>query len=124
MLRALIPAGFMPVAGAHGLEIGFCPDAAALPPGLAAAADPHAHRHHHHHHDTAGGTHGSDPSTAMHQAPCLFAASAMLAGAPAAAFVPAQALPGRGPRAAEPGSRVFVPSILRAQSARGPPADI
>src|SRR5947199_10197758 len=37
LLRALIPFGFMPLAGANGLTIGFCPGAGALPAGLAAA---------------------------------------------------------------------------------------
>jgi hypothetical protein len=114
-LRALIPAGFMPVAGAQGLGIEFCPDAAALPPGLARPADAFAHHHHHH---SAG---GSEPSSAIHHAPCLFAASATLAAAPDAASVPGQPAVGRGLSGHALSARPFVPSIIRAQSPRAPP---
>src|SRR5437764_884661 len=37
LLRALIPFGFMPLIGASGLTLGFCPGEGALPAGLAAA---------------------------------------------------------------------------------------
>src|SRR5437764_8172396 len=36
LLRALIPFGFMPLLGASGLTLGFCPGEGALPAGLAA----------------------------------------------------------------------------------------
>ena len=116
ILRALIPPGFMPVAAEQGLSIEFCPDAGALPPGIALTAS--AHSHHHHHHQHAG---GPDSSSAAHHTPCLFTASATLAPAP----VPA-ALLGADParhESVEParGLQLHLPSIVRAQSPRGPP---
>lgn len=117
LLRALIPAGYMPVAEEQGLSIEFCPDAGALPPGIALSAS--AHSHHHHDHRHAGG--GPDSSSATHHTPCLFTASGTLAPAPAEA-----ALLAAGPAhhdAAEParGPQLHLPSIVRAQSPRGPP---
>jgi hypothetical protein len=116
LLRAIIPPGFMPVAGEQGFGIEFCPDAAALPPGIAAASAGHAHHHH-----TGGAGHGGDRGSAVHHAPCLFAASATLAPAPMLAE-PLMAPPadeGTGERAYA--GQVFPPTILRAQSPRGPP---
>jgi hypothetical protein len=113
-LRALIPVGFMPVATADGLSIEFCPDAGPLPAAASAAADAHAQHHHH----TEG---GSEPSSATHHAPCLFAASATLAAAPDAASVAAPHAHPRAPGDADVSARAFVPSIVRAQSPRAPP---
>jgi hypothetical protein len=115
MLRALIPAGFMPVAGAEGLTIGLCPDAG-LPPGFVLPADPHSH-HHHHQHSPGGG----DPSSATHHAPCVFAASATLAPAPGATVLLEPRAVRGDARVHELKARPFVPSILRAQSPRAPP---
>jgi hypothetical protein len=118
LLRALIPPGFMPVAGEQGFGIEFCPDAAALPPGIAAASAGLAHHHHAH---TGGAGHGDDPGSALHHAPCLFAASATLATAPVHA-VPLAAPPaGDGPGERVRTGQLFPPTILRAQSPRGPP---
>ncbi len=114
LLRLLVPAGFMPMAGAGGLEIVLCPAAAALPPGLAMA-----HAGHHMHH--AGHAGDTAPPAIEHHSPCLFAAGAappvppavLLAAAspaaPAAAPLPAQA------------RATALPVTLRAQSARAPP---
>jgi len=117
LLRATIPPGFMPVAAEQGFALEFCPGAGALPPGVALAA---AHAHHHHHAGGGSGQ-GSDPSPSTHHAPCLFAASATLAPAPVLAE-PLMAPPadgGSGERAHA--GQVFPPTILRAQSPRGPP---
>lgn len=105
-LRALIPVGFMPVAAADGLSIELCPDAGAAP-FERAAHDPLAH--HHHQHGPGG------------HAPCLYAASATLASAPAEAAGLAQRAPESHAVEAAPSARTFVPSILRTQSPRAPP---
>lgn len=115
LLRALVPVGFMPVATAEGLGLEFCPDAGPLPAAASAAADPHAH---HHHHGSGG---ASDSSAAHHHVPCLYAASATLASAPADTAVAALQVPARAPCDARVSARPFVPSIVRAQSPRGPP---
>ena len=114
LLRALIPAGFMPVAGAGGLHLGFCPGAGEVPPGVAAPAT-HASHHGHAHHDGDG---RGIPGTSHHPA-CVFSAGA----ATASAAPPTDALPAPAPsslteRIAAP---IFLPAILRAQSPRGPP---
>ena len=107
VLRALIPAGFMPMAGASGLSLDFCPGAGALPPGL------HDHAH------PAGGGAGSDPGR-THHSPCLFSIGASTTFAVAATsivlFVPALVT-----SIERFTSAVFSPAILRAQSSRGPP---
>jgi hypothetical protein len=101
LLRALIPFGFMPVAGSGGPTMQLCPGAAAA-----------AGAHHHH-----GG--GSTPAGTAH-AVCVFAASAAPAVARVAPPMPLQAADVRG---AEPPcvSSPRLPSILRAQCARAPP---
>ena len=114
LLRALIPAGFMPVAGAGGPYLGFCPGAGELPPGVTAAATHASHLGHAHH----GGEGGSVPGNPHHPA-CEFSAGA----ATALAAAPADALPAPAPsslteRIAAP---IFLPAILRVQSPRGPP---
>jgi hypothetical protein len=107
-LRALIPAGFMPMAGASGLSLDFCPGAGALPPGL------HDHAH------PAGGGAGGDPGRTPHHSPCLFSIGASTTFAVAATsivlFVPALVT-----SIERSTSAVFSPAILRAQSSRGPP---
>ena len=112
LLRALIPAGFMPMAGAGGVSFELCPGAGALPPALAAQG--HAS---HTGHDEAG--HGTtDPGTAHHGA-CLFSAGASTTFA---ATLSAPALSGPPPARVEGApARSFVPAILRAQSSRAPP---
>jgi len=132
LFRAFIPVGFMPVVESGGLTIGFCPGEAALPPGVAAAVSVHAHdgqaaavaaapsehqnsQHGHKH----GG--GEDSSNASHHAPCLFAASATPAPTPTIAALHDTARQvahfGRGNCVV-----LVLPTILRAQSPRGPPA--
>ncbi len=112
VLRSLIPIGFMPISDRGGIHLDFCPGEA-QPPG--ALAGPHLAHHHHH----GGADHGS-PASASHP-PCLFALSASPAFVPAA---PALGLlpPEAAALAAGPSSRVLLPAIVRAQSARGPPA--
>jgi len=116
LLRALIPPGFMPVAAEQGFVLEFCPGAGALPPGVPLAS---AHAHHHH---RVGSGPGSDPSSSTHHAPCLFAASATLAAAPvlAEALAAPPVDDGIGERLHT--GQLFPPTILRAQSPRGPPA--
>ena len=120
LLRAFIPVGFMPMAGAGGMSIVLCPGAAALPPGIThGGRSGHAPAHSGH---GAGGPHGGapqEPGSAGH-ATCAFATGAgMFAAVPPAAAPPV-------PAAAPPGERAtaasFVPAILRAQSPRAPPA--
>jgi len=114
LLRALIPAGFMPVAGAGGPYLGFCPGAGELPPGVAAPAA-HASHHGHAHH---GGDGRGVPGTPHHPA-CVFSAGAATAfAAPPAEAIPGPALTSLTERIAAP---IFLPAILRAQSPRGPP---
>ncbi|HEV3180461.1 MAG TPA: hypothetical protein VGZ05_08335 [Steroidobacteraceae bacterium] len=116
LLRALIPMGFMPLADATGVSIGFCPGAGVIP-GLPADAV-HAQHFGHAHAPHAGGWPGG--GGALHHAPCLFAsgaASAFAAALPVPALA-AAALPSTDDRAA-PG--VFLPAIRRAQFARAPP---
>jgi len=108
VLRALIPAGFMPVAGAGGLSLDFCPGAGALPPGLVA----HDHAH------PSGGA-GTDPDR-THHGPCLFSigASTTFAAAPTSVALLVPALVTSIERST---NLVFSPAIVRAQSSRGPP---
>ena len=47
VLRAFIPAGYMPASAGSGLLFELCPDQ--LPPGVTFAAGGHEHHHHHHH---------------------------------------------------------------------------
>ena len=126
LLRALIPFGFMPLLGGSGLTIGFCPGEGALPAGFAAANVQLLHAGHlghlDHDHASGGGSHGGpgDPPRSSHDAPCPFAASAKPAFAPAIlALAPAAAQ--SAPREAVAALAVFLPTIVRAQSQRGPP---
>jgi len=110
LLRALIPAGFMPLAGASGAYLGLCPGAG---PATTASEVLGYRTHQHPTHDQGGapGTH--------HHAACIFSLGATTASAAALPIVPAIA-PTTGP-AAIAGSLVLLPTILRAQSSRGPP---
>jgi hypothetical protein len=121
VFRALIPVGFMPLVDADGgITIGFCPGEAALPGGTqdhqSAAHGAHQHQHH------RGGNGSEDSSTsAQHHTPCLFAAGA--GGAPAPAIVTLEtAAPEVAQVVHDDAAEVFLPTILRAQSPRGPPA--
>jgi hypothetical protein len=105
LLRALIPFGFMPVAGTGGPAMELCPGAVAM------TGAPFGH----HHHQGAG-----SPDGAAH-ALCVFAASAAPAVAPVAPAAPLAAT-----NVSYPGQTgadcIRLPSILRAQSARAPPS--
>ncbi len=114
-LRLLIPAGFMPMAGmGGGFALELCPDG-----GPAAMMPGHAGHHMHHAHPGPSGSAGGE-----HHLPCFFAASAApaLSGDPGAgvAAVPEISL---GPPARQ--ALAYVPlSIVRAQLARAPPANV
>ena len=108
VLRALIPFGFMPIAASGGPSIGLCPGTAGLPPGIV------------HTHGSHAGT-GGDGAGTIHHAPCLYAASSTIAGAPAAAVLAFSAPPTASVDAG-PAACIFSPTILRAQGARAPPA--
>jgi hypothetical protein len=99
LLRLLIPAGYMPLAAGGGPMLGLCPGDMALSAGRA--------------------QHGGHPHG--EHVPCLFAASAAPAFSP-----PALALPLRSGAAAPPAAAaaatLHLPSILRSQTPRGPPA--
>jgi len=116
LLRALIPVGFMPVASSGRVSLALCPGEAASPPsGAAEQRERYAgHAHGDHSRGHSGG------SGSAHHAPCLFATGGAAALTPAA---PAPAL--RVPAATRilelPQSGLFLPTILRAQVARGPP---
>jgi hypothetical protein len=108
-LRALVPAGFMPMRDEQGrLALMLCPGE---------APDPHA-RHHHHHHPGSPAD-GNDGSASGHTL-CPYALSAGPAlaysfevQAPPALRVEFAALP----RHADP----LVDTLLRVQTARAPP---
>jgi hypothetical protein len=118
LLRALIPFGFMPMVAGGGMTIGFCPGEAELPPGIAIAH--HGDAHPGHSAAAHGGGHAGDLGGGAHHAPCLFAASASPAVSPViVALAPHD---GAEARATAPAAtHFFLPTILRAQSPRGPP---
>jgi hypothetical protein len=105
VLRALIPFGFMPVAGHGGPAMQLCPGAAAM----AGAASGHPH------HEGTGTPEGSA------HALCVFAASAAPAVARVAPTMPLAALSATL-AARQETSSLLLPSILRTQCARAPPA--
>jgi hypothetical protein len=108
LLRALIPAGFMPAVGAGSPGLVFCE------PGAAGTAALPAHHHHPHGHDDAG--HGSHRAAGE----CPFAQSAApaLPAAPALACLP---LPIATLAATAGEDQVFLSVPLRHAAARGPP---
>ncbi len=105
VLRALIPFGFMPVAGNGGPVMELCPGVAAM------AAGGHAHHHH------GGGANGPGSAHAL----CVFTASAAPALAPVVPASPPAAIALAAAAAAAPTS-ISLPTILRAQAARAPPS--
>ena len=111
LLRALIPAGFMPLAGAGGAYLGFCPGAGAPEPSALVG---HAH---HHTHDAPGAP--AAPSGAHHHPACIFSLGAVTATAAAVPLLSAVAAPQAPAERAD--SLVVLPPILRAQTSRGPP---
>ncbi len=115
-LRALVPAGFMPMRDEQGhLSLMLCPGE--VPVAAAGmAADPHAHHHHHH----PGSPEGANEGAGTQHTLCPYALSAGPALAysfavhvPAALRVEFAVLP----RHADP----LVDTFLRAQTARAPP---
>jgi hypothetical protein len=106
VLRALIPFGFMPVAASGGPAMQLCPGAAAM-----------AGAHGGHQQHPAGGA----PGGAAHNTLCVFAASAAPAIAPVVAALPLRAANVRFAEQSSDNS-LRLPSILRTQSARAPPA--
>ena len=111
LLRALIPAGFMPFAGAGGAYLGFCPGASAPEPSALVG---HAH---HHSHDQPGAP--GAPAGGHHHPACIFSLGAVTPTAAAAPLLSATAAPQAPADRAD--SLVVLPPILRAQSSRGPP---
>jgi hypothetical protein len=104
VLRALIPFGFMPVAGSGGPAMALCPGAEAM------GAAPFGHQHH--------GT--GSPGGSAH-ALCAFAASAAPAVAPVAPAMPLAAAC-LNCAVQTNGCSIRLPSILRTQYARAPPS--
>jgi hypothetical protein len=114
LLRALIPVGFMPFAGASGAYLGLCPGAGAVPPGAAAPATHASHLAHTYH----GGEGQGIPGNPHHPA-CVFSAGAATAfAAPPGDAIPGPALASLTEHSTAP---IFLPAILRAQSPRAPP---
>jgi len=114
LLRALIPVGFMPVAGPGGVSIGLCP-------GDGAMAQIMTHAGHAGHAAPAGHHPGGSPDpSAAHHAPCVFSSGASVGFVPILSASPC-ALAGLVSRSRSPGARGFVPAILRTQSPRAPP---
>jgi len=110
LLRALIPAGFMPLAGESGAYLGLCPGAgpATAPSELLAH---HTRQHHTHDHGGAPGAH--------HHPACIFSLGATTASVASLSLLSAMTPPTEP--AERSGSLVLLPPILRAQSPRGPP---
>jgi len=117
LLRALIPVGFMPVTDSGGVSIALCPGEAALPPAL--PAEMLLHHAGHAHGARSSGHSGSRGSA--HHAPCLFATGGAAALTPATTAL-VLSVPAAIRVRELPQSGVFLPSILRAQAPRGPPA--
>lgn len=115
LLRALIPAGFMPLAGAGGAYLGFCPGAGASPPPASEPANHASHLAHTHHKGVAPGA----PAT-HHYPACIFSSGALTEFAASLPWVLPAAVP-RAP-AERVASLVLIPTIRRAQSPRAPPA--
>jgi hypothetical protein len=114
LLRALIPAGFMPFAGPDGAYLGFCPGSGALQPGESELATHASHGGHTHHGAGAPGA----PGTHQHPS-CLFSTGATTTFA--ATFGVALAPPVLSAPAVRVASLIFLPAILRSQSSRAPP---
>lgn len=120
-VRAAIPAGFMLAPDADGqLVLVLCPDVGPmLPMGEGDAA-----AHHHHHHPGApsgdAGNHGRSGSSHEASSRCPFAASAGAAPLPALPAI-SGADSRRGCIAASQTASATASTILRVQTARGPP---
>jgi len=111
LYRALIPAGFMPAIGSDGaLRLQFCPGA-----DRAAADTRPVHAHHH------GGASGDSGGAGHGQLLCPFAATAGPAPLPAMTALVVASVDSQ-PVVSRPVSRDTVPTIIRTQSPRAPPA--
>ena len=130
LFRAAIPAGFMPMVGADGrLTLELCPATVVAQVGAGDSAAAH-HAHEAHDHGThesnsasshSGAGHHHDSGTAGHDhIPCLFAASAGSAPLPAL-FALASVAVDRSAEPSDVAEGAFTPTIVRAQTARGPP---
>jgi len=106
LVRALVPAGFMPAVGAGSFALVFCE------PG-AMALGPHAHHHHPGPDGTGRGTHSASPECPFAQsaAPALPTLAAVAIAPPRIALVPA----------ARRDDEVLTAAPLRYAAARGPP---
>jgi hypothetical protein len=113
LYRAAIPAGFMPMVDEQGqFALVFCPGEVEVRD----VNNVHAAHHHSHHDDS---TRSGDRS--KQHVPCPFALSSGPSPLPEVLVVPSSpANPAQV--AAEIPSNVFSPTIVRAQSARAPPA--
>jgi hypothetical protein len=113
LVRALVPAGFMPVVDTTGaLTFGFCPGT--IHAQLVADSDVHAHHGHAPETPTA-------PTEPYEQQPlCQFAASSS-PSLPAVHSMVLVHLVARAPAARIEVATVARPSIIRAQSPRAPP---
>ena len=114
ILRAGIPAGFMPFAGPDGAYLGFCPGSGALPPAANELATHASHSGHTHHPGGVPGTPGT-----QHHPSCVFSTGATTTFA--ATFAAALAAPVLSAPAVRVASLICLPAILRSQSSRGPP---
>jgi len=108
VLRALIPSGFMP--GAHGLE--FCDGG--IPSAMSSMAGMPGH--HHHHHDGIG----TPSKSTVPGEGCVFAGSAAGLAPPC---LPTNAVPVQASTTDPVSSSavIWTPTIVRAQTPRGPP---
>ncbi len=116
LLRALIPTGFMPRAGAGGAYLGFCPGAGPAPSGPN-ALERHTALHHPSHTDSSGGPHAPKR---VHHPECIFSVGAAAASAESSSAL--AATPAAAVRAERAVSLVSLPAIVRTQSSRGPPS--
>lgn len=114
IVRAGIPAGFMPFAGPGGAYLGFCPGAGGLPLAANELVTHASHSGHTHH---PGGAPGA-PGT-QHNPSCVFSTGA--ATTFAATLAAALAPPVPSAPAVRVASLIFLPAILRSQSPRAPP---
>jgi hypothetical protein len=122
-IRALMPPGVMPVAAADGtIALAICTGTAVQTLPAPAAIDAHALAGHApHEHGTAGAEHSHHSGHAQgHLTPCPFAVAASAAPAPALPAV-ISFVPLLQDAAIFATSLANLPTIVRAQSPRGPP---
>jgi len=123
-IRALMPPGVMPVVAADGtIALAICTGTGVQTVPAPAAIDAHALAGHaSHEHGTAGTDHSNHSGHARgHLTPCPFAVAASAAPVPALPVV-ISFVPLLQDAAILATSRANLPTIVRAQSPRGPPA--